>query len=113
MTQEELAEARREINARFGSIYKFCKATGLNRATVWMVLKGAYPGNVERQGGRILQALGKRREQVESIYEAIRGVACGRCSVINTARCNRCEGLFRAEAAAVAKALGLEETWPR
>jgi len=113
MTQEELAEARREINARFGSIYKFCKATGLNRATVWMVLKGAYPGNVERQAKRILVALGKLQGEEETIYQAIRGVACKRCAVVNTARCNRCEGLFRAEAAAVARALRLEETWPR
>lgn len=110
MTQEEREKVTAEVLRRFGSIYAFCRVAGLNRSTVWAVLKGKYYGNEERQGRRILQALGEQLGELEQIYHAIREVACGRCSVSNSS-CNRCERLFRDQADSVARALGLEGTW--
>lgn len=88
-----------EIEQRHGSTHRFCKLhPELNRATVYMVLAGTYGGNVPRQEKRIRQALeGGGGESL--IYAAIKRIACGRCNV--SGHCNRCDSLFRAQAAAV------------
>lgn len=110
MTQDEQERVLAEVLRRFGSIYAFCRLSGLNRSTVWAILNGKYYGNVERQGRRILQALGEQLGERERIYQAIREVACGHCSV-SDAKCSRCDRLFYEQAESVARALGLEERW--
>lgn len=103
MTEDFDAEAlRAAIVLRHGSVHRFCRRNRgrLNRATVYMVLAGKYPGDVPRQAQRIMEALGLAKGQEEQAMEAIKQVACARCAV--TARpCGRCDALFRSQAVAV------------
>ena len=103
MTENLDAEAlRAAIVRRYGSVHRFCRRykDKLNRATVYMILAGRYPGDVMRQTHRIMEALGLAKGQEEQAMEAIKLVACQRCSV--TARpCGRCDELFRSQAVAV------------
>lgn len=90
------------IRQRYGSVHRFCRAhkERLNRATVYMVLAGKYPGDVPRQAGRIMEAMGLAKGREEQALEAIKAVACARCTV--TARpCGRCDALFHDQALAV------------
>jgi len=97
---------RAAIVQRYGSVHRFCRRhkERLNRATVYMILAGNYPGNIAGQTRRIMEALGLAKGQEEQVLDAIKQVACSRCSV--TARpCLRCDGLFRAQAAAALRIL--------
>jgi hypothetical protein len=96
----EVAALRREIEARFVTVHRFCRARPeLNRSTVYMVLAGTYGGDRERQAKRIRAALddapGGREER---LFLVIKGAACARCTV--PGRCARCDELFRAQARA-------------
>ncbi|ABB40153.1 hypothetical protein Dde_3359 [Oleidesulfovibrio alaskensis G20] len=105
MQDTEPLELVQEITSRYRTVHRFCKAHGeLNRSTVYMVLKGRYPGNVERQLERMRQALRGEVSVEERAYQAIRETACARCTVTNQG-CRRCETLFRALARAVAAAI--------
>jgi hypothetical protein len=96
----DMQALRREVLARYGTIHAFCRAvTGLNRATVYMVLAGSYPGNVQRQAARIRDALDGRGNRETQVFRAIKDVACARCAV--NGPCNRCDELFRDQARAV------------
>lgn len=100
------AEAlRAAILQRHGSVHRFCRRHKgrLNRATVYMVLAGKYPGDVPRQERRIMEALGLAKGQEEQAMEAIKRVACARCAV-QTRPCERCDDLFRSQAVAVLRA---------
>jgi hypothetical protein len=99
VTTDELAGLRAEIESHFRSIHAFCRQRPtLNKATVYMVLAGTYPGNTPRQAERIRRALSGRDAETR-IFEAIKRVACARCTV--SGKCNRCDALFRAQAKAV------------
>lgn len=107
MTDAPDAVALREaIEQRYGTVHKFCRRhkDRLNRATVYMILAGKYPGNVATQTRRILEALGLARGREDELHEAIKGVACARCSV-QRRPCDRCDALFRAQAAAAMRVL--------
>jgi hypothetical protein len=107
VTEECDAETlRAAIVQRYGSVHQFCRRhkNRLNRATVYMVLKGKYPGDVPRQAYRIMEALGLAKGQEEQVLDAIKAVACARCAVTATP-CTRCDGLFRAQAAAALRIL--------
>lgn len=111
MTQEpetlarQVATLLQEIMARYVTVHRFCKQhRELNRSTVYMVLKGRYPGNAERQLERMRKALQGEVSTEERAYQAIRQTACARCSV-TTQGCNRCDALFRDQARAVAAAI--------
>ncbi len=105
MTDDLDAKALREaIVRRYGSVHRFCRRhkDRLNRATVYMLLAGKYPGDIERQARRIMEAMGLAKGQEEQAMEAIKHTACQRCSV--TARpCGRCDELFRSQAQAVTR----------
>lgn len=105
MTEDLDAETlRAAIVRRFGSVHQFCRRHKgrLNRATVYMVLAGKYPGDVPRQAQRIMEALGLAKGQEAQVMEAIKQVACQRCAV--TARpCGRCDDLFRSQAVAASR----------
>ncbi|MGE4552852.1 MAG: hypothetical protein AB7D57_07050 [Desulfovibrionaceae bacterium] len=112
MSPADLAALRRDIEGRFGTVHRFCRAMAgrLNRSTVYMVLAGTYPGDRERQADRIRRALDGPDDQVrreEAMFHAIKTVACGRCLV--TRACGRCDELFRAQARAARAALAAME----
>lgn len=106
---ENAGVLRAEIRRRFGSVHRFCKQHKgrVNRATVYMVLAGTYPGNASRQMAKMFELLGTSQNLEERVMEAIKRVACSRCAV-TTRPCPRCDGLFRAQAAAAAAALAAE-----
>lgn len=101
----QVASLIQDITARYSTVHRFCKHhRELNRSTVYMVLKGRYHGNTERQLERMRQALNGEVSTEERAYQAIRKVACARCSV-TTQGCRRCDSLFRDQARAVAAAI--------
>jgi hypothetical protein len=56
---------RSQMAERFGTIHKFCKQheAALNRSTVYMVLRGVYAGDTDRQVERIKNALNDQRPE--------------------------------------------------
>ncbi|WP_457571840.1 hypothetical protein [Desulfovulcanus sp.] len=102
-------ELKRQIEAKYGSIYKFCRATGLARSMVYQLVRGKYPGNAERQTARVLAYLGKNKAdfQIERVYQTLKTVACSRCPDRDNPgpRCRGCLALFREQAQAVVRIL--------
>ncbi|MEG2173448.1 MAG: hypothetical protein RRY29_09340 [Desulfovibrionaceae bacterium] len=87
------------ICQQYGTTHKFCRSTGLPRATVYQVLAGSYAGNIERQKYRIWAIL-HTPEQNKSlgltaihISDTLTRVACslcawkGRCTRRRARRC--------------------------
>jgi hypothetical protein len=80
---------------------------GLNRTTVYQVLKGTYAGNDSRQLGRIQAALEESAAVTDdlptlaTIEECLREAACSRCPVENGPLCRRCAPGFLLQAQAV------------
>lgn len=99
-----IPELHAKIRARFGTVHRFCKLHKgrLCRSAVYMTLNETYPGSRVAQALRIAEALGLAKSQKEQALAAIKEVACGRCAV-KARPCERCDGLFRAQAAAVAR----------
>jgi hypothetical protein len=104
--REKLAAA---IEQRFGTVHAFCLACqGLNRTTVYQVLKGTYAGNISRQLGRIQAALEDSAAAsrgdlptLGAIEECLREAACSRCPAENGPLCRRCAPGFLLQAQAV------------
>jgi len=90
-----------QIQETYGTPYKFIKATGIGKTTVYQVLAGTYPGDVQRQAKRIRVALAGKGDLAAEVKRAIVRVQCGRCVVKDTGFCRRCAGLFDELAAAV------------
>lgn len=106
MPEPDIAALRREVVGRYRTVHAFCRANRhLNRSTVYMVLAGRYPGNLERQAGRILATLDGTTREAE-LFEAIKRAACERCDV--SVPCGRCDGLFQAQTRA---AMDLFSAW--
>lgn len=102
MPAEDVQALRLAVEARFGTVYRFVRASGLNKSTVYMVLAGTYPAKgSDRQMRRIREALEGSTPREERIYAAIKAVACARCSG-RRAGCGSCDALFREQALAVA-----------
>jgi hypothetical protein len=100
VSEPDIASLRCEIEGRYRTIHAFCRAAkGLNRATVYMVLAGRYPGDVERQAARIRDALNGQTGLEAKAFRAIKSVACARCD--EQRPCSRCDELFRDQARAV------------
>lgn len=103
---EDAGALRAAIVRRFGSVHRFCREHKgrVNRATVYMVLAGTYPGSMERQVLRIKEALGTVQDVGAAVLAAIKGEACARCAV-SVRPCERCDRLFKAQAAAALRAM--------
>lgn len=99
MSETELAELRAAIEARHGSVYRFCKRSKLSKGIVYPLLNGRYPGKPEAQARRVREALGLVPTTEERIRAAIKAVACGRCE--KPQPCHKCSRLFEAQARAV------------
>lgn len=102
-------ELKRKIESEYGSVYRFCKATGVAKSLVYQVLKGTYPGNIERQTARLLEYLGENKKElkIERIYKILKNVACSKCPDKNSPgpRCRGCLSLFKEQALALIKYL--------
>ncbi|WP_320175772.1 hypothetical protein [Maridesulfovibrio sp.] len=96
---QERESLRAAIVNQHGTIHRFCRRNQqLNRPTVYLVLNGKYPGNTEKQIKKIKMAL-SGEDRSESVFKAIKSEACKKCAVSGT--CNKCDRLFRSQAAAV------------
>jgi hypothetical protein len=91
------------IERQYVTVHRFCRRhQQLNRSTVYQVLRGNYPGNIEKQRERIMAALNGEDQELR-VYEALKAVSCGRCSV--TGSCDRCKALFQEQTKAVLQAI--------
>ena len=104
----ELEQTALAIGERFGSVHAFCQANpGLNRTTVYQVLRGGYKGNVGVQLGRIRAALedsGRTDPGLPGLDEletVIREAACRRCPIKDVHLCRRCAPTHLQQAQAV------------
>ena len=108
----EIEKAAEAIKQRYGSPHAFCKATSLNRTTVYQVLKGTYSGDVDKQLGRILTALEEPTENPQGLpgltelESCIRDADCQRCPVmVSGPICKRCAPRHLLQAQAVRQLL--------
>lgn len=95
-------ELKAKISARYGTVHRFCQATGLPRSTVYQVLAGTYAGDVEGHKRRIQLALDgdSTSGMLERVAGAIGREACRRCHA-GPRRCDVCQELFESQARAV------------
>lgn len=102
MSDQELESLRAEIVRAYGSVHRFCLASGISSGTVSLLLRGIYPGRVERMVARVRAALDDGAP-AEAVRRALQEAACRRCTV--RTRCHACDGLFAAQADAVVQML--------
>lgn len=91
--QEELLQA---IKQQYGSVYLFCKETGLPRGTVYQVLSGRYAGDMQVQIERIQSVLVKDSMQSieERVMHILRKHRCKQCLFHGSAMCASCLDTF-------------------
>lgn len=103
-------DLRNEILARHKTIHAFCvAASGVSRSTVYMLLSGKYPGNVEKQTERIrslLVGIPERAEEApaltaEEAYNVLLDTKCVHCRKLNKAGCRECRTQTLREAQAI------------
>lgn len=102
---DDVRRLEAEIKAQHGTVYQFCKASGLPRSTTSEVLRGVYRGNAEAQLARIRAALLRQNPVHGRTMQALKRVACARCS--RSGPCSLCDSLFADQAHAVLSALEL------
>lgn len=95
------------IRERHGTAHAFCRAhPELGRTTVYQLLRGRYPGNVNKQAGRVLAALAGQADEAERLAALLLRVACKRCGKRKTRRkCAACRDLCRCQAMAIMEEL--------
>ncbi|MDR2502944.1 MAG: hypothetical protein LBD82_00930 [Deltaproteobacteria bacterium] len=108
--REDIDGLRRAIRQRYGSVHVFCQANpALKRATVYLVLSGKYPGNLERQAAKIEAALtGKAALEVSrqaltarEAFEVLQGAKCAHCRRLDKRGCPECQTQTMREAQAL------------
>lgn len=100
---DEVARLRADVERQYGTVYQFCRANGLPRGTTYQVLRGVYAGDMQRQLARIRAALDQQDQAEVLAMQALKRVACARCT--RRGPCGRCDDLFRAQARAVMKTI--------
>ncbi|MBU1002771.1 MAG: hypothetical protein KKE73_09635 [Proteobacteria bacterium] len=105
MDEQEQAGLRAEIEEQHETVYRFCKISGLNKSTVYMVLSGRYPGDMARQAGRIRAALAGDSPRAEKIRTVIQREACALCKKRRACDGSPCARIFDAQAQAVMKTI--------
>lgn len=106
LPEDDRAALRTAILERHRTVYAFCKTTGVTKSVTIQILRGTYPGRVDRQTERIRAALaggpagpgGPDRAQV---IEALGREACARCRAKDRRRCRGCRSLWERQADAV------------
>ena len=101
------AALRARVLARWPSLHAFCRAhPELTRSTVYMVLAGQYPGNMDRQLAVIERALDAPPQKEDTppppsaavMAEALQRIRCGECRKYGRRQCPRCRTRTEKEA---------------
>jgi hypothetical protein len=105
-----LDAVRAGIREKYRTTHAFCRAKPeLKRATVYLVLSGKYPGNNERQLGKIEEALTgetalaepRRIIQAREAFEILQGAKCAYCRKLDKRGCAECRTQTMREAQAL------------
>lgn len=109
-----LDQVQSEILARHSSVHAFCRDTpGISRSTVYLLLAGKYPGNVDKQVRRIREALAgtpERKEEAPAMtateaYTVLLDTKCAHCRRLDKSGCRECRTQTLREAQAIEKYL--------
>lgn len=99
------AELQAQIEEQYGTVYKFCQATGMAKSSVYWALSGRYPGDPSRVLARVGAVLAGQEPggplSPAGVRAVLEQVACSRCSKKEPWRCPACKRLFREQAEAV------------
>lgn len=105
---------RNAIVTRYGSIHAFCRTySSLNRATVYQLLSGSYPGNVARQCARVRTVLENAPEQAkqlateDTVAAVLQACKCTHCRRPNKRGCRGCKTQTEREAQTLANTFQL------
>ncbi|MDR2055643.1 MAG: hypothetical protein LBQ10_07235 [Desulfovibrio sp.] len=105
-----LDAVRADIREKYRSTHAFCRANPeLKRSTVYLVLSGKYPGNNERQTGKIEEVLTgetalaepRRIIQAQEAFEILQGAKCAYCRKRDKRACPECKTQTTREAQAL------------
>lgn len=98
------AELRTEIEHRYGTVYKFIKASGLPKSSIYAALSGAYRGRNDRMLERIHAALDGIQDvapDLETVVAILERVACSKCRNTDGRKCRGCKNTFEKQAVAI------------
>ena len=98
------ADLRREIEQRYGTIYRFIMASGLPYSSTYAALSGAYRGRSEAMLARIGAALDGNTPAAfdhDAIIAALQRVACAKCRVTDGRTCRKCRNTWEKQATAI------------
>lgn len=108
-------QLRNDILARYKSIHAFCRIAGpeLCRSTVYQLLAGKYPGDVEKQIRRIQTILSGTPEReaaapaltASEAYTVLLDTKCAHCRKLDKGGCRDCRTQTLREAQAIEKYL--------
>lgn len=105
---EAITALHERVRAQYRTPHALCRQTGLPRATVYQVLAGKYPGNVQRQVDRITAVLDGRTlpaslslANVQTMLEKISCDVCSRKGRCTRKKAQRCARVHEAQALAV------------
>jgi hypothetical protein len=105
-----LDAARLAIRKKYGTPHAFCRANPeLKRSTVYLVLSGKYPGNMERQIGKVENALAGEAAlleprciiQAQEAYTVLQDAKCAYCRKLDKRACPECKTQTTREAQAL------------
>lgn len=108
--KKRLDEIKAAIREKHGTAHAFCRANpALKRSTVYLVLSGKYPGNMERQTARIRESLeGNAAPQAfrplltaEEAHDVLQGAKCAHCRRLDKRGCPECRTQTEREAQAL------------
>jgi hypothetical protein len=113
----QLETIRAAIRERHRTPHAFCRAhPELKRATVYMVLSGKYPGNLERQAAKIEAALAGKVEPAspalitaQEAHTVLQGAKCAHCRRLDKRGCPECQRQTAREAQALEEYLRSRE----
>ena len=108
-------QLRKDILARYKSVHAFCRkaAPEICRSTVYQLLAGRYPGDVEKQMRRVRAVLSGTPERSEEIpalsaseaYQVLLDTKCAHCRKLDKGGCRDCRTQTLREAQAIEKYL--------
>jgi hypothetical protein len=105
-----LDAARLAIRNKYGTLHAFCRANPeLKRSTVYLVLSGKYPGNMEKQVEKVENtltgeaALPEQRciIHAQEAYTVLQDAKCAYCRKLDKRACPECKTQTMREAQAL------------
>ncbi len=98
------AELRVEIEHRYGTVYKFIKASGLPYSSTYAALSGGYRGRNDAMLARIHAALDDIQDvapDMDIVVAILERVACSKCKNTDGRKCRGCKNTFEKQAGAI------------